>query len=278
MKLGAIFMIHKQRNNHTGTAHSEFISEEISLNQLFRSQQWKLLHDNTPVYKATFVMDYTAKRSVTVLSYPPYSPDISPCDFFYIPKLKLTLKGKRFSSSKEVIENTTTEINKLRKIDYETALNCFLTAGKNIFTTGRSIDGAPVFRAAQKPITAYRSRSECLVATEFTVRRLYCVTMFLAVVLASVVVATVRAGHMEISCDESTASGKFRAKFCEMDHSQDYFQDCMDGLPQLYMDRLETCKTGVAPSTDQFVDIMCEDCDRFIQYANCIMDIKRDIH
>ncbi|UYV81109.1 hypothetical protein LAZ67_20000042 [Cordylochernes scorpioides] len=79
------------------------------------SQQWKLLHDNASAHKANFVMDYSAKHSVTVLSHPPYSPDISPCDLFYIPKLKLTLKEKRFSLSEEVIENTKAEINKLRK-------------------------------------------------------------------------------------------------------------------------------------------------------------------
>ncbi|UYV74949.1 hypothetical protein LAZ67_12001883 [Cordylochernes scorpioides] len=33
----------------------------------------------------------------------------------------MTLKGRRFSSSSEVIENATVELNKLRKIDFELA-------------------------------------------------------------------------------------------------------------------------------------------------------------
>ncbi|UYV70835.1 hypothetical protein LAZ67_8000785 [Cordylochernes scorpioides] len=82
--------------------------------------QWKLLHDNGPAHRAIIVQDYLAKHSVSVLPHPPYSSDIAPCDFF-LPKLKMTLKGRRFSSSLEVIENATVELNKLRKIDFELA-------------------------------------------------------------------------------------------------------------------------------------------------------------
>ncbi|UYV64852.1 hypothetical protein LAZ67_3002161 [Cordylochernes scorpioides] len=65
--------------------------------------------------------DYLAKHSVSVLPLPPYSSDIAPCDFFFFPKLKMTLKGRRFSLSSEVIENATVELNKLRKIEFELA-------------------------------------------------------------------------------------------------------------------------------------------------------------
>jgi hypothetical protein len=33
---------------------------------------------------------------MTVASYSPYFPDLSPCDFFIFPELKIILKGKRF--------------------------------------------------------------------------------------------------------------------------------------------------------------------------------------
>ncbi|UYV80850.1 hypothetical protein LAZ67_19001985 [Cordylochernes scorpioides] len=70
-------------------------------NQLFKSNQWKLLHDDAPAHRAIIVQDYLAKHSVSVLPHPPYSADIAPCDFFFFPKLKMTLKGRRFSSSSE---------------------------------------------------------------------------------------------------------------------------------------------------------------------------------
>ncbi|UYV70735.1 hypothetical protein LAZ67_8000406 [Cordylochernes scorpioides] len=102
------------------------------INQLFKLKQWKLLHDNALDHRAIIVQDYSAKHSVSVLPHPPYSPDIAPCDFFFFPKLKMTLKGRRFSSSSEVIENATVELNKLRKIDFELAFQQLFYAGKNV--------------------------------------------------------------------------------------------------------------------------------------------------
>jgi histone-lysine N-methyltransferase SETMAR len=42
-----------------------------------------------------------------VLPHPPYSPDISPSDFDLFPKLKKSLRGKRFRSIKEVSNEVT---------------------------------------------------------------------------------------------------------------------------------------------------------------------------
>ena len=39
-------------------------------------------------------------------SAPPYSPDLAPCDFCLLPKLKCPLKLKRFHTINEIQENT----------------------------------------------------------------------------------------------------------------------------------------------------------------------------
>ncbi|UYV63126.1 hypothetical protein LAZ67_2003227 [Cordylochernes scorpioides] len=88
----------------------EIIKEGVTINkqeykEILVRLQWKLLHDNAPAHRAIIVQDYLAKHSVSVLPHPPYSPDIASCDFFFFPKLKITLKWRRFSSSSEVIEN-----------------------------------------------------------------------------------------------------------------------------------------------------------------------------
>jgi hypothetical protein len=43
-----------------------------------------------------------AKHSIPVVPHPPYSPDLAPCDFFLFPRLKSTLKGKRFEDVAEI--------------------------------------------------------------------------------------------------------------------------------------------------------------------------------
>ena len=43
-------------------------------------------------------MSFLASEKVKVLNHPPYSPDLSPCDFFLFPRLKKMLSGnKKFS-------------------------------------------------------------------------------------------------------------------------------------------------------------------------------------
>ena len=39
-----------------------------------------------------------------VLYHPPYSPDISPCDFDLIPKVKEPLHGRRFKNIPDIID------------------------------------------------------------------------------------------------------------------------------------------------------------------------------
>jgi hypothetical protein len=47
-----------------------------------------------------------AKHSIPVVPHPPYSPDLAPCDFFLFPRLKSSLKGKRFQDVAEIQLNT----------------------------------------------------------------------------------------------------------------------------------------------------------------------------
>ena len=58
----------------------------------------KLLHDNTPAHKSATVQEYLKESGLDVLDHPPYSPDLSPCDFWLFPRLKEMLAGHRFES------------------------------------------------------------------------------------------------------------------------------------------------------------------------------------
>ena len=40
----------------------------------------------------------------------PYTPDLAPCDFWLVPKLKSPLKGKKFQTINEIQENTTGQL------------------------------------------------------------------------------------------------------------------------------------------------------------------------
>ena len=57
-----------------------------------------LIHDNAPAHKCVLVQDFLKEEKVVQLSYPPCSPDLSPCDFSLFPLLKKTLSGRHYES------------------------------------------------------------------------------------------------------------------------------------------------------------------------------------
>jgi hypothetical protein len=110
----------------TGIAHMEFIPEGVTVNkhrykgilrclcnpirhkhpELWRRKNWLLLHDNVPAHRSVLVQVELAKQQVTVLTYPPHSPDLSPCDFIFFPQLKEKPRGHRFQSAEETVTAT----------------------------------------------------------------------------------------------------------------------------------------------------------------------------
>jgi len=56
------------------------------------------------------VHNFLAKNKTTVVPQPSYSPDLAPADSFLSPKLKSTLKGRRFDTIDEIQKNSTNEL------------------------------------------------------------------------------------------------------------------------------------------------------------------------
>jgi hypothetical protein len=54
-------------------------------------------------------------KNVTTLYHTPYSPDLSPPEYFLFPKLKTKLKGLHFVDVAEVREAVTDELKKVQK-------------------------------------------------------------------------------------------------------------------------------------------------------------------
>lgn len=61
-----------------------------------------VLHDNARPHVANQVQDLFQRFKWEMLRHPPYSPDLSPCDFHIFGPLKKALKGQRFQSDAEV--------------------------------------------------------------------------------------------------------------------------------------------------------------------------------
>ena len=65
------------------------------------SKGWSGVHlllDNASSHKSEVVKFSLASEKVKVLNDPPYSPDLSPRDFFLFPRLKKMLSGNKYMS------------------------------------------------------------------------------------------------------------------------------------------------------------------------------------
>jgi hypothetical protein len=92
------------------------------LKEDFCSRDLFLLHDNAPAHKAAGVCQFfnpppPPKKCYYPLS-PPYSPDLSPPDYFLFPKTKMKLKGLHFANVAEIQEAVTDELKKFQKEEF----------------------------------------------------------------------------------------------------------------------------------------------------------------
>ena len=67
---------------------------------------WQLHHNHVPAHASCLVQSFLAKHQITQDIQLPYSQGLVPCDFWLFPKLKSSLKGKRFQTIDEIQENT----------------------------------------------------------------------------------------------------------------------------------------------------------------------------
>ncbi|GBN25257.1 Mariner Mos1 transposase [Araneus ventricosus] len=86
--------------------------------QYAKQGDWTLLHDNARLHTTFLLQKFLTKRRVLSLNHPPYSPDLSPTDFFLFPKLKSALKGQRFLYISDIQHNVTTQLKAIPKDCY----------------------------------------------------------------------------------------------------------------------------------------------------------------
>ena len=89
--------------------------------ELWENPAWMLHHDNAPAHASLLIHSYLAKYQTSVVPHPPYSPDLDPPDFFLFPKLKITLKGRRFQTTEEIQEIALRELRAITESAFQEA-------------------------------------------------------------------------------------------------------------------------------------------------------------
>lgn len=89
---------------------------------LWKDNSWILHHDNAQCHTSHLVRNFLAKNSTTVLPQAPYSPDMSPPDFFLFSKLKRPLRGTRFHTIETIKQKSQEQLRAITSFEFE---RCF---------------------------------------------------------------------------------------------------------------------------------------------------------
>jgi [histone H3]-lysine36 N-dimethyltransferase SETMAR len=86
---------------YTTACLPEVINE---LRKTNKNRRILLHHDNASSHTARRTTEFLEAHNVEILDHPPYSPDLSPNDFFTFPRIKKQLRGKRFQTPEQAVE------------------------------------------------------------------------------------------------------------------------------------------------------------------------------
>jgi len=78
-----------------------------------------LHHANAPCHMAISVIEFLAKKGISVVPQPPHSPDLRPCDSFLFPKLKFYLKERHFVTVENIEKAVTDQLRAIPVSDYQ---------------------------------------------------------------------------------------------------------------------------------------------------------------
>ena len=86
----------------------------------------KLLNDNASSHKTKQVAAYIEDIGMKKQNHPPYSPDLSPCDFWLFSKLKSHLSDKEFTSRMEIGFAIHKYLKSISQTEYKKTFRCWV--------------------------------------------------------------------------------------------------------------------------------------------------------
>ena len=70
------------------------------------------------------------KKQICVIDHPPYSPDLSPCDYFRFPKLKTTMKGAFYDDVSTIQAAVTQVLKNIPKTEFRKSMDNLVDCSK----------------------------------------------------------------------------------------------------------------------------------------------------
>ncbi len=117
-----------------GVVHQEFLRNQTVTSTIFVQilgrlresmkrrrprVKYQLHMDNASPHTADITQLHLIHSGVRTVPHPPYSPDLAPSDFFFYPRLKKNLRGRRFRTLDDLEHAVDMEIGKIRSEEFK---------------------------------------------------------------------------------------------------------------------------------------------------------------
>ena len=78
---------------------------------------------NAPPHKTKKVNEFVMKRQIYLIDHPPFSPDLSQCDYFLFPKLKNAMKGAFYDDVPTIQSSVTQVLKNIPKTEFKKSMD-----------------------------------------------------------------------------------------------------------------------------------------------------------
>ena len=93
---------------------------------------------NAPSHKTKKVNDFSMKKQICFIDHPPYSPDLSPCDYFMFPKLKTAMKAAFYDDVPTIQAAVTQVLKNIPKTEFKESMDKLVDHSKRCIELNRS--------------------------------------------------------------------------------------------------------------------------------------------
>jgi len=108
---------------------------------------------------ALFIHEFLTKHETTVVSQPPYSPDLAPADFILFSKLKSSLKGRQFQKVEELEENSIWNLRAIPQNAFQDAFQNWKKREQCIKSGGGYFEGDKFNKVVSKTKNKFKKSS-----------------------------------------------------------------------------------------------------------------------
>jgi transposase len=127
-------MVHREFVPPNTAVNSEFYCDVLSRlreneqrkgPEIWRNHNWLLHHDNVPSNTSLNIIEFVTNNNMVIFPRVPYSPDLVPCDFALLPKLKIKLKGRRFETVSDIQRESQAVLESVNENDFHGAFKAW---------------------------------------------------------------------------------------------------------------------------------------------------------